>query len=258
MIQGTSVIDPPTESAAPTSAVAPTRASTVTPGRQTRGATSSPTQPPGRRPRVHLGDAVVAVLALMADPSRLDQVFALGEALNGPAFARMLAQFEADPIGRDLLARRASLDTRSIDFAVLGALPDGTLGREYVRFLRDNGIDPEVWRPPHAWEDRSSWLSHRLRQTHDILHVLTGCASDVAGEVVLQAFTFAQLRTPSCLVIALFGTLKHRTRHPGLARRVWRAWRIGRRAQFLGSVSWELLWHERVEILRARFHVEPC
>lgn len=250
MIQGTSVIDPPTESAAPTSAVAP--------GRQARDAMGSSTQPPDRRPRVHLGDAVAAVLALMADPSRLDQVFALGEALNGPAFDRMLAQFEADPAGRDLLARRASLDVRSIDFAVLGALPDGTLGREYVRFLCDNAIDPDVWRPPQAWEDRHSWLSHRLRQTHDILHVLTGCASDVAGEIVLQAFTFAQLGTPSCVVIALFGTLKHCTRHPGLARRVWRAWRIGRRAQFLGTVPWELLWHERVENLRARFHVEPC
>lgn len=219
---------------------------------------SSALQPPGERPRIHLRDAAAAALALMRDPGRLDQVFALGEALNAPAFARMLAQFDADPVGRDLLARRASLDTRSIDLAVLGALPDGTLGREYVRFLRDNAIDPDVWRPPQAWEDRHSWLSHRLRQTHDILHVLTGCTSDVAGEIVLQAFSFAQTRAPSCLIIALFGTLKHRARHAGLARRAWRAWRIGRRAQFLGPVPWELLWRERVEILRERFHVEPC
>lgn len=247
-----SVIDPPTESSALASG-----ASTVESGRPA-GAMSSPMQPPGWRPRVHLGDAVAAALALMADPSRLDQVLALGEALNAPAHARLLARFETDPDGRALLARRALLDTRSIDFAALGTLPDGTLGREYVRFLRDNGIDADVWRPPQEWEGPFSWLSHRLRQIHDILHVLTGCASDVAGEITLQAFSFAQIRSPSCLLIALLGTLKHRAHHPGLTRRAWRAWRIGEHAQFLAPVPWEVLWHERVATLRARFHVEPC
>lgn len=219
---------------------------------------SDPEQPSTWRPQVHLGDALAAALALIADPGRLDQVFALNEALNAPVYAHLLARFEADPDGRDLLARRASIDTRSVDFAALGALPDGTLGREYVRFLRDNGIDPDVWPPPRLWEDRAAWLSQRLRQTHDILHVLTGCASDVPGEIVLQAFSFAQTRAPSCLMIALFGTLKHRAGHPGLAARAWHAWRVGMRAAFIGPVKWEALWQQPVQALRERFHIEPC
>jgi len=211
-----------------------------------------------RRPRVQVGDAIAALRALIADPRRLDQVFALGEALNAPAFGELLARFEADPDGRELLARRPSLDTRSVDFAALRTLPDGTLGREYIRFLRDNRIDPDVWRPPRQWEGSAAWLSHRLRQTHDILHVLTGCASDVPGEIVLQAFSFAQTRAPSCFMIALLGTLKHRAHHPGLAVRAVHAWRIGKRAEFIGPVHWEQLWREPVQALRARFHIEPC
>ena len=115
-----------------------------------------------------------------------------------------------------------------------------------------------MWPPPGQWEGSAAWLSHRLRQTHDILHVLTGCASDVPGEIVLQAFSFAQTGAPSCFIIALLGTLKHRARHRGLAERAFHAWRSGRRAEFIGPVRWEQLWREPVQALRARFHLEPC
>lgn len=213
-------------------------------------------KPQAWRPRVRVRDALSAVVTLIGDPDRLDQVLVLGEAVNAGSIARILTRFEADPDGRDLLARRPSIDVRSVDFAALAALPDGTLGREYVRFLRDNAISPDAWRPPSLGDDRASWLGQRLRQTHDILHVITGCPSDVAGEIVLQAFSFAQTGAPSSLLIALLGAIKHRARYRGLGARAWRAWRAGRRAQFLGPVKWESLWQDRVETLRARFAIE--
>ena len=40
-------------------------------------------------------------------------------------------------------------------------------------------------------DPRAAYLAQRMRQTHDIWHVLTGYATDVAGEVQLQAFTLA-------------------------------------------------------------------
>ena len=213
-----------------------------------------PAKPPGSRPRAR--DAVSAVVTLLRDPDRLDQVLVLGEVVNAGSIDRILARFEDDPDGRDLLARRPSIDSQSVDFAGLAALPDGTLGCEYARFLRDHGISPDAWPPPRMTTDRATWLGQRLRQTHDILHVVTGCAPDVPGEIVLQAFTFAQTGAPSSLLIALLGSLKHRARHPGLPGRAWRAWRAGRHARFLGPVPWESLWHDRIEALRARFAIE--
>jgi len=211
---------------------------------------------PAWRPRVRIRDALSAVVTLIGDPDRLDQVLVLGESVNGPSIARILARFEADPDGRDLLARRPSIDVQSVDFDALGALPEGTLGREYVRFLRDNMITPDAWPPPQLDDDRASWLGQRLRQSHDLLHVLTGCPASVPGEILLQAFSFAQTGAPSSLLIALLGSVKHRVRHRGLVRRAWRAWRAGVRAHFIGPVKWESLWCDPVESLRVRFAIE--
>ena len=39
-----------------------------------------------------------------------------------------------------------------------------------------------------------SFVSHRLHETHDIIHVLTGFGTDLVGEMGLQAFALAQNR----------------------------------------------------------------
>ena len=143
-------------------------------------------------------NGLAAAYGLNKDPKRLDIDFKLGEAVNQRAFTRVLARFERDPSGARVLAEEPAIDSAHIDVAALERLPEGTLGREYARFLRDNGLTLDVFqRPTGAGIDpRAAYLAQRLRQTHDIWHVVTGYQADVPGEVLLQAFTFAQLRGP--------------------------------------------------------------
>ena len=49
---------------------------------------------------------------------------------------------------------------------------------------------------------------HRLRETHDIVRVLTGCGTDGVGELGLQAFNLAQVRSPLAVMLIFGGLLK--------------------------------------------------
>ena len=197
-----------------------------------------------------LGRAGRALFALAVDPSRLEQVFVIGESLNAHRIPELLERLEADPDTRRLLEERPRIDSAHVDFAALERLPDGTLGREYVRFLKDNAITPDVFQMPNIGDERMAYVMMRIRQTHDLWHVLTGYTPDVAGEVLLQAFTFAQLRAPSALAIAAMGTLRFGWRTPGFFRRLRAAVRGGKATKKLAAFRWEDHWAEPVSKLR--------
>ena len=84
----------------------------------------------------------------------------------------------------------------ALEPARLEALPDGTLGREYARFIRANQIDPlgnllALSRPKNLLEYQF-WRSYKL---HDVLHVVLGCDATVLGEVPIVAYSLGQARS---------------------------------------------------------------
>ena len=86
----------------------------------------------------------------------------------------------------------------------LEALPDGTLGREYARFIRANQIDPlgnllALSRPKNLLEYQF-WRSYKL---HDVLHVVLGCDASVLGEVPIVAYSLGQARSTGVRAPAL-------------------------------------------------------
>jgi ubiquinone biosynthesis protein Coq4 len=92
-----------------------------------------------------------------------------------------------------------------------------------------------------------------MRQTHDLWHVVTGCETDPAGEVALQAFTFSQTRTPGSAFLAVFGALRRvrEQRDVGIVRDVVTLYRTGRRAGALPSFAWEDHWATPLSEVRA-------
>jgi ubiquinone biosynthesis protein COQ4 len=208
------------------------------------------------RPARRLAVAASALYDLARDPGRLDRVFDLGVALNARRIPRVLAEVERDEAGRRLLSEQPAIDSAHVDFAALERLPDGTLGCEYVRFLRANGITPDVFKKPDIGNDRAAYVMQRIRQTHDLWHVLTGYTPDVRGEIILQAFTFAQLRAPSAFALTLLGLTRHRS--PGLWREVRRAYRRGRQTQPLALFRWEDHWATPLPELRRALGCPPA
>lgn len=150
-----------------------------------------------------------------------------------------------------------AIDSTTVDFAALSALPPDTLGHRYARHMRENQLDPDLFLSPPGAPPGIDYFAQRLRQTHDIWHVLTGYAADLPGEVALQAFAFGQFGTPAPGLTALFGTLRCSLANPLAAKDAWKAYRRGKRAAFLLVVRWEDHWAEPVASLRARFGIDP-
>jgi ubiquinone biosynthesis protein COQ4 len=189
-------------------------------------------------PRIARG--LRALRQLRDDPN--DTVLALRAALllNTGALARTLRTFESTEEGRDVLARRPALDHEHVDLDALLALPEGTLGQAYAAFMKSRGLTPEVFVPPREIRDEHRrYIGQRLRQTHDLWHVVTGYETDVAGEVELQAFTFGQLHTPFAFFVALGGLQKSLLARRSLLSRLLRAYWRGRRAKALCYRAWE-------------------
>ena len=183
----------------------------------------------------------------------MDLVSDLTDALCVSAMARMAERLKADDEGRRLLSERPRLDSKHVDFEALAALPDGTLGREFVRFLRAHEITPDSFRAPvDYFEDVSAYVTQRLRQTHDLWHLVTGYPPDTCGELVLSAFIFAQVGAPSSFLVALLGPIRYGRGRPGLTREVRAAFRRGRSAGRLTSFFWEDHWAEPLASVRVR------
>lgn len=206
--------------------------------------------------RVRAARAMRALGRLVRDPYDTQQVFILSTNLNVGAIRRRMPRFYASAEGQHLYREDRSIDTRHVDLDALAALPDGTLGREYARFLADRGFSPDLFQAPENVADpRASYVMKRIRQTHDLWHLVTGHPTNPAGEVALQAFTYGQLGAPSSLLIALAGTARGLSGRRTLPAEVWRAYRAGRRAAPLAAFAWEDHWATPLDEVRARLDI---
>jgi len=178
------------------------------------------------------------------------QALLLGIALNSQRFAEVLGRFAIDPVGAELLEARPSIDSHHVDFDALRALPDGTLGREYMRFLEEGELDADFFQAPPGLPPLLAYLAKRIRQSHDLWHVVTGFSSDVPDEIGLQAFTYAQMRVPSAMLLTVFGLLRWGPIRPSTVAKVWRGARLGRDSTYLPTVRWEDHWERPLDELR--------
>jgi ubiquinone biosynthesis protein COQ4 len=198
-----------------------------------------------------------ALFSLLKNPDDTRQVFLLGTATGRRALPELLTRMVLTDDGSRMIREQPSIDSRHVDYDALRALPDGTLGREYVRFLDDNHLDPDLFQAPPGLPQIPAYLAQRMRQTHDIWHVLTGYTPDVPGEVALQAFSYAQTRTLLSLLIAFFGSLHNSMRHPGIIGKSVDGYRRGKKAVFLASVWLEEMWALPLDEVRARLAIDP-
>lgn len=184
--------------------------------------------------------------------------------LHGPIFQmcvehallRKLARgFERHDEGRRLLAERPRINAKAVSLATLGECPARSLGRAYAAYFEDNGITP--FDPPALpVATPTDYVATRLRETHDVFHVVTGYGTDDIGELELQWFNcgnFGWGPLPFFVVVASF-VMGRMTKYGGLwsvMKRARAAYRRGRRSRILASIAWEEHWHTPLRDLQA-------
>ena len=139
-------------------------------------------------------------------------------------------------------------------------MPAHTLGGAYARHMKSHGLRPDFYADV-APRHKMHYLRLRVRQTHDIWHVLCGFDTDQLGEVGLQGFYFAQFTNgQSALILAsviLKSVLRGRFGELELHIEAFcEGYLNGRHAQSLLALEWEQLWGESVENLRRRFGID--
>ncbi len=188
--------------------------------------------------------ALRALSRVMLHPEETDQVLVFSNLANAKQREERLHLFFADPRGRRLYDERRTIDSHTIDLDAMLALPAGTLGHAYASFMRAHGLTPDVFdgRPADVRDDRAAYVIQRIRQTHDLWHVVTNAETDPAGEVALQAFTYAQMHAPSSGILAALGTLRTIRHSREVVRDVIEMYRLGKQAQALAVFPWEDHW----------------
>jgi ubiquinone biosynthesis protein COQ4 len=205
--------------------------------------------------------ALRALRELVRDPDDLPQVFAIIDALPGKSLERILARTRRSDTGRRLLAARPALDARLSDRAALAALPPGTLGRAYFELTEQAKISAQgivdasmaTGEPEPATDPDLRWVGERMRDSHDLWHVVTGYQTDVIGELALLAFTLAQAPHLGIGLIVGFGYLQG---YEQVNEHIRKGFRRGRRAAWLPAVEWETLLDQPLDVVRARLRID--
>ena len=189
------------------------------------------------------------VLSLLRNPSNTESVYDIEDGLYGTQAMQLAVDF----INTDANTAQVVKDryiAPSPDLDALLQYPQDSLGYGYAAAITEAGFDPEFYRAI-AVQDDASYILLRLRQTHDIWHLMTGFGTDVAGELGLKAFELAQTRRPMALVLLTFGLLKALLRTPDalatLLPTISQGYQLGLNAQPLLAQKWEDQWDKPLQ-----------
>lgn len=152
---------------------------------------------------------------LLKDKEDTTHVFKIFEALPSKTFVPTARRFTLSREGQRVRESEPFLPAILDDHDTLRRMPAGSLAHAYCDFMESECLTAAglVEEGEKAWPDRPKygdlieWYAWRRRDTHDLLHVLTGYGRDALGEQCVLAFTYGQNGGFAHLFIAYLGAL---------------------------------------------------
>ncbi|MEZ5595827.1 MAG: Coq4 family protein [Pseudomonadales bacterium] len=221
-------------------------------------AAADTTNPFALKPR----EAWQALRRLLGNPEETEHVFTIIRSLSGKTLLRGYNRFVATPSGRAILAEKRNLIDLLNNRDYLRAQPADSVAAHYLHYMETEDLtadglveaseDGEL--PQH---EGLALYASRLRDQHDLWHVITNHGRDVRGELCLLAFTVAQTMNPGLALIVLAGMLKI-GRESGdwrILKAAWEGFRNGRRAAWLPATEWEQFLALPMDTVRRQLHI---
>ena len=177
---------------------------------------------------------------LIKDKEDTELVFRIFECLPRKSFWADAARCCASARGRALMESEPYLPAIVDDHETLLKLPENSVAHAYVAFMRREGLSAaglvaesdKMRAGQPVFKDQLQWYANRLRDTHDLLHILTGYGRDALGEQCALGFTYGQDRAWGSLLIAWAGAYELRRQ-------------FGTDAPVFGAVA-EAQWHGKI------------
>lgn len=157
---------------------------------------------------------------LIKDKEDTSQVTPIFAALPWRGIYDTVLSFLKTERGQAIRKSEPSLVAILDDHEALRKLPEGSLAHVYCDFMEREGLSAQGLvdeldknRPADMyWDDQVSWYFNRMRDTHDLLHVLTGFGRDALGEQCVLAFTYGQQPSPAHLFLGYAGAYEIKKR----------------------------------------------
>jgi ubiquinone biosynthesis protein COQ4 len=209
--------------------------------------------------------AAVALLKFLHDKEDTAQVFRIFDYLDGPQSEKNFQRFAATEGGQRMMREDADLAPLLAEKAWLRALPENTLGGQYIRFMDAENIGAEGL---IEYEKKANARSLKLErgrrifistgyQLHDVWHVLVGYGRDLVGEASVLAFTYGQLHIKGINLLCRTLGVKETLLNLGVP--VWsildEAEKIGCEAEWLLPQDWKKLLETPLDEVRRDLNV---
>ncbi|WP_374599026.1 Coq4 family protein [Brevundimonas sp.] len=211
--------------------------------------------------------ALRAFRKLVANKEDTAQVFEIMRALSGRSLARGYNHMLKTQEGGRQAYLAEELAHKLDDPVWLARFEPGTVGASYRAFRDARGFTAEGLAdearkigPQIDAQHPVVWYSRRIRDVHDIWHVLTGYETDALGEACVVAFSYAQTRN---LGFAFIGwgaarEIQREVKSVPARRAVWQAYRNGKAAHWLPGLDYEALFAQPLEVARMRLNIRPA
>lgn len=210
-----------------------------------------------------------AMRELLRNPDDTTQVFHIIEALKGDSLGAAVRRLRATERGRALLRKKPDIVSKLNDREWLLSLPAGSIGRAYYDFVHaenlsadgliassDTSAREDIYR---LLSEDEIWLADRLRDIHDLQHVMTGYGRDPVGELSLLSFMKTQTPNRGISFIVWIAKLKYLREVPQFDVRplILEGAKIAERAVWMAEIEWEERLAEPLDAVRAELGFEP-
>ena len=220
------------------------------------------------KPRYNFPKALHHFRELIKDKENTAEVAPIFEALPWRGVYEAATAFLSTEHGQALRKAEPSLVEILDDHEALRKLPEGTLAHVYCDFMEREGLSAQglvdeldkYRRPDQYFDDQATWYFNRMRDTHDLMHILSGFGRDALGEQCVLAFTYSQQPALAHLFLGYAGALEIARRDPvkvPVLRAVREAQRMGRACPRLIEQPILELLATPIDELRARLNIKP-
>ena len=145
----------------------------------------------------------------------------------------------------------------NVDLQLLHQLPENTLGYAYANHMINNNLTPLQ---ANYGDSNYQFLAAHLTETHDIWHIITGCDTNITGEIKLEAFYVAQLYASRFwlgllaknLLKAVVFDIEVSSKYMDA---LTEGWLMAKQAKPLFGIQWNTLWETPLEDVRNSLNI---